>query len=362
MIALKHPSSSSPVKKQSTQSHLICGAGAHLSQLPPTCALHSLHHTHKSTYMPCFHMLPSLFPSCAEVPASLPPFNLPPHPALCTWSHPHTTFLSPTMHSKASAQQFLNTLPSPLYIFILLDCSFSHPYLALFKITHNRKTILSDFCLHSSPTLSALSALSALSSALCRLLPHASPLLLFYNYRDLPSSLWSLSPPNFPLSLSTCSLLTSLLDSQPNPSLLGQQFLGKWSGWWNNGWTQALLEQASILTHELPPLPLSSHSWMFWEWNNDFSQKPHDPLYKPLFKESSASLPPFTLRCLNAQSCHLQSTAFQTITSHGFHANYSDHFCPLAGNTTFCPFRPCHRQQKHFTLSHALTYCPAFSH
>ena len=47
--------------------------------------------------------------------------------------------------------------------------------------------------------------------------------------------------------------------------------MGKWSGWWNNDWMQALVEQASILTHKHVPLPPSSHSCMFREWNDDFN-------------------------------------------------------------------------------------------
>src|SRR6267142_1363332 len=105
---------------------------------------------------------------------------------------------------------------------------------------------------------------------------------------------------------------------------------------------QALVEQASILTRDHLILPPSSHSWMFHEWNADYSQKPHNPRYKPLFKESS--------------------TSFQTITSHSFHADYSDRFCLMAGDTTLCPSRSCHWQHKHFTISHALTSCPALSH
>ena len=125
---------------------------------------------------------------------------------------------------------------------------------------------------------------------------------------------------------------------------------------------QALVEQASILTRDHLILPPSSHSWMFHEWNADYSQKPHNPRYKPLFKESSTSLHPFTLGCLDDGSRWLQSTTFQTITSHSFHADYSDRFCLMAGDTTLCPSRSCHWQHKHFTISHALTSCPALSH
>src|SRR6267142_833800 len=257
------------------------------------------------------------------------------------------------------AKHLLITKPSPYCIFLLSDHSFSHLFLSFFKITCNCKTIISDFCLTSS---SILTTLASLPSTLCHIPPHASHILLFYDHLALPATLHSPSPAILSLSILTCSALTDFLDSHASSSLLGQWFLGKWSGWHNDGWTQALVKQASILTQEHLPLPPSSHSRMFREWNDDFLQKPHDPLYKPLFNESSSSLHPFTLGCLDVQSRHLQSAIFQTITSHGFHADYSNRFHPSTSDTTLCPFCPCHRQHKHFTLSHTLTYCPALSH
>src|SRR6266850_4001479 len=84
--------------------HLIQAIASHLTRLPPSCALCNLHLTCKSTCIPHFHIQPPLFPSCAEVLAFFPPFSLPPHPMLHTWTPPHITFLSLLPYSKMTAK------------------------------------------------------------------------------------------------------------------------------------------------------------------------------------------------------------------------------------------------------------------
>src|SRR6266850_1114311 len=57
---------------------------------------------------------------------------------------------------------------------------------------------------------------------------------------------------------------------------------------------QALVEQASILTRDHLILPPSSHSWMFHEWNADYSQMPSlpaQPCHTPAAKSSVATSP-----------------------------------------------------------------------
>jgi hypothetical protein len=55
---------------------------------------------------------------------------------------------------------------------------------------------------------------------------------------------------------------------------------------------------------------------------------------------------------LSTRSRKLQSPAFQTITGHGFHADYSDRFQPTAGDRTDCP--DC---GEHYTVSHVVEGC-----
>src|SRR6267142_1096189 len=163
--------------------NIMCGAGAHLTCLLLSCTLHSLALTAKSTYIPRFHTFPPLLSPCTEVPDNPPPISLLPHPVLRIWSHPYVTFLSTTSYSKKATKHFLVAIPSPLCIFLHSDPSFSHPYLIYFKITRNHKTILSDFCLHTSPILSAL------SSTIQCLPPSTSDVLLFYDRPALPVAL-----------------------------------------------------------------------------------------------------------------------------------------------------------------------------
>src|SRR6267142_2821316 len=225
-----------------------------------------------------------------------------------------------------------------------------HSFFAAFAVFQHNTLLLSNFTLGPSPTHALFLALiSALRHA-----PPSLPILLFStSLAFLSRCTDQCSLRYLPLSSSLLHVLMDILEI-PDVFVAGQQFSQAWTWTGKTDWINPLQEQATHLTISWAP-PLPSRDRMFAEWVVDRPQLlRRDPrrFYPTFHDDPSPMLPAFTQGILLAQSRPLQSACFQLITGHAFHADYSDHFRPTAGDTTACPH--CGRR---YTLSHVLLDC-----
>jgi hypothetical protein len=141
-------------------------------------------------------------------------------------------------------------------------------------------------------------------------------------------------------------------------SFTGFWFLKAWAGAQTSEWHQQHKEEATMKTlYKAPPLPPSKDR-IFLEWHQNHMFLQHNNLhchYSIFFNDPLPPLHPFVTRVLISKSHALQCAAFQLVTHHAFHANYSSSFCLMAGNNTSCPYGG-----SSWTMPHVLFNCNKF--
>ena len=136
---------------------LLCSHGQQLSTLPPSCLLHNLHKTRKTTLIPSHFPTTPLLPPITKTPPPISVFSFPNPPASPPWSHPHATFHNHSKNNTPALTVLKNLTGTTIF---LASAPFHTPkvYLHIFAIYNDTSLRITDFCTASSPMHSLLLA------------------------------------------------------------------------------------------------------------------------------------------------------------------------------------------------------------
>ena len=295
-----------------------------------------------------FLPFPDVYPVWSLLADSPLPFVPPPFPFEATWSH--SQFILSSLLSPLSSELHSTLLLLPTIKLTLVHSPSLHSspfFIVVFGIFHNSILHISDWVIGPSKRMAFLKVLVCAWACLA----HHSHILILLS-ESLLSYISSSSLDTLFLSFMLQRSFVSFLLLHYSHRITVFKVDKTYALFGPPLWFSHLAREAHVRYDDLASWP-SSRDLMLREWNDRFTLSELDLPYPVFTQPTTRTLPDFTLGCLLRGSCYLQSACFQLITGHAFHADYSDHFCPGAGDNTSCP-HCCHQLMP----THIFVTCP----
>jgi hypothetical protein len=170
-------------------------------------------------------------------------------------------------------------------------------------------------------------------------LNHTRCIIIWHRPKMLPDKILTLKPHrDYHLTYDTRALMIRYLDSVESLTITFRFFHKVWPGTLSQADIEGLSGDLDLLA-ETPPHPIHgiTPKEAMWNWiQADYAPSDH-PSHMACTWPVGNNPAPAVKAALTKHSRQITSLICQLCTGHCFDANYSDTFCPQAGDNTTCP-------------------------